>query len=31
MFEDRGDAHIELEQADVTRGQKATHMRYRIV
>lgn len=31
MFEDLGDEHIELEQADVTPGQKATHMRYRIV
>jgi dihydrofolate reductase len=30
MFEDLGDAQIELELADVTQGQLATHMRFRV-
>jgi dihydrofolate reductase len=31
MFEDLGDEHIELEQAEVIKGQKATHLRFRVV
>jgi dihydrofolate reductase len=31
MFENLGDAQIELELADLTQGQLATHLRYRVV
>lgn len=31
MFEDLGDEHIELEQVEVINGQKATHLRFRVV
>jgi dihydrofolate reductase len=30
-FDHLADEHVELEQADVIKGQKATHLRFRIV